>query len=157
MKSLDDIQLQDLESFGLQELRDYWAGYYGIQVPATMSRELLHLSIGYKLQEVMFGGLSRRTQLQLSSTRFDAESRNVTKTSLPRPTHKSGTKLIREWRGKVHEVLVLDDGQFACGGKTYRSLTTIAKQITGTHQSGPRFFGIKVVEVTEGAGRDSRG
>lgn len=56
---------------------------------------------------------------------------------------KPGTKLVREWQGKVHEVLALEDGQFAYGGKTYPSLTVIAREITGTHQSGPRFFGLK--------------
>lgn len=139
--SLGDVKLEDLDSFGLQELRESWAGFYDIQVPATMSPELLRLSIGYKLQEAIFGGLNRRTLLQLSSTKFDAGKRTLAEASLPRPTPKSGTKLIREWHGKVHEVMVLDDGQFACDGKTYRSLTTIAKQITGTHQSDPRFFG----------------
>ena len=59
------------------------------------------------------------------------------------PAPRSGTKLIREWQGMVHEVLALEDGQFAYGGKTYRSLTMIARQITGTNQSGPRFFGLK--------------
>jgi hypothetical protein len=157
MIGLGEIQLQNLEGTELQELRKIWAGYYDNRAPGTMSRELLCLSIGYKVQEVMFGGLSRRTQLQLSATKFDSDTRKLTKASRPGSTPKSGTKLIREWRGKVHEVLALDDGQFACGGKTYRSLTTIAKQITGIHQSGPRFFGLKVTEVTEGAGTSSRG
>ena len=64
------------------------------------------------------------------------------------PPPKSGTKLIREWRGKVHEVLTLEDGQFAYSGKTYRSLTTIARHITDTHQSGPKFFGLKDARIS---------
>ena len=59
------------------------------------------------------------------------------------PLPKSGTKFIREWQGTVHEVLTLEDGRFAYRGKTYTSLTLIAKLITGTHQSGPRFFGLR--------------
>lgn len=157
MISLGGVRLEDLDSFGLPELRGAWAQYYDSRPPATMSRELLRLSTGYKVQEVMFSGLSRRTQQQLSSTKFDSETRNLSQAFVPRSTPKSGTKLIREWRGKVHEVFVLEDGQFACGGKTYRSLTTIAKQITGTHQSGPRFFGVKVTGEVQGAGKDSRG
>ena len=156
MMSLGDIQLQNLEGTVLLELRKIWEMYYNRQFPATMSRELLCISIGYKVQEVMFGGLNRRTQLQLSATKFDSETRYLTKASSPRSAPKSGTKLIREWRGRVHEVLVLDDGQFACGGKTYRSLTKIAKQITGVHQSGPKFFGVKVTRESEGVGRGSR-
>ena len=59
------------------------------------------------------------------------------------PVPKSGTKFIREWQGTVHEVLTLENGQFAYRGKTHKSLTLIAKLITGTHQSGPRFFGLR--------------
>jgi hypothetical protein len=54
---------------------------------------------------------------------------------------KSGAKLVREWRGHAHTVLVLDDG-FEYEGRRYRSLTMIAARITGVHRSGPRFFGV---------------
>ena len=55
---------------------------------------------------------------------------------------KSGTRLMREWRGQRYDVLILDNG-FEFKGRTYQSLTAIAKEITGTHWSGPRFFGLK--------------
>ena len=54
---------------------------------------------------------------------------------------KPGAKLVREWHGKIHTVLVLDEG-FEWRGKRWRSLTTIAKAISGAHWSGPRFFGL---------------
>ena len=157
MMSLIDIQLQDLEGLVLQDLRHAWSRFYGTPAPQSMSRELLRLSIGYKLQEEAFGGLNRRTLLQLSATKFNTETRSLASTSPPRPVPKSGTKLIREWQGKVHEVVALDDGRFAYGGSSYRSLTVIARQITGIHQSGPRFFGIKATASTEVAGRNSLG
>ena len=108
-----------------------------------MSRELLRMAVGYKIQEEVSGGLSRRALLQLSTMKMVSGTRRLSDISNLVPAPRSGTKLIREWQGKVHEVLTLEDGQFAYGGKTFRSLTMIARQITGTHQSGPRFFGLK--------------
>ena len=137
------VKLKGLEDLGLADLRSTWAEYYGTSPPASMSKELLRLAIGYKMQEEVSGGLSRRTLLQLSSLASAPAGKRHTEGSSQRPVPKAGTKLIREWQGKVHEVLALEDGQFACGGKTYPSLTVIARQITGTHQSGPRFFGLK--------------
>jgi hypothetical protein len=59
-----------------------------------------------------------------------------------RPQLSSGTRLIREWRGRRHEVVVLDDG-FCWQGTHYRSLSAVARTITGTAWSGPLFFGLK--------------
>jgi hypothetical protein len=60
----------------------------------------------------------------------------------PRPELKPGTRLIREWQGRTHDVLVLDDG-FSWQGTHHRSLSAIARKITGTAWSGPLFFGLK--------------
>ena len=59
----------------------------------------------------------------------------------PNPVLKTGTTLVREWRGHAHTVLVRDNG-FEYDGQHYRSLTVIAEKITGVHWSGPRFFGL---------------
>ena len=136
-----------LEILDLGELRQSWVRYYKTAAPASMSRELLMRAIAYRMQEAELGGLNRRTSLKLSSFSLDSESKNweSSKTSTPPP--KSGTKFFREWQGKVHEVLTLEDGQFAYEGNTYRSLTMIARHITKTHQSGPRFFGLKDKEI----------
>jgi len=55
---------------------------------------------------------------------------------------KAGTRFIREWQGETHEVQSVEDGRFVYRGEIFRSLSVIAREITGTHQSGPRFFGI---------------
>ena len=136
--------LCELEDLDLHELREKWQHYYGTNLSESMSRGLLQRAVGYKIQEEMFGGLSRRTLLQLSTLKSASGTKSLLNVRSGAPAPKSGTKFIREWQGKVHEVLALKDGQFAYGGKTYRSLTTVARQITGTHQSGPRFFGIQV-------------
>ena len=144
--------LAKLEHLDLAELRVEWQQRYGKAVPPSMSRKLLRLAVGYKMQEKVFGGLSRRTLLQLSALKSTSGARGRSDIKGAAPAPKSGTKLIREWRGKVHEVLALEDGQFAYGGKTYRSLTTVVRQITGTHQSGPRFFGLKFNAGSETVG-----
>ena len=137
------VKLRELEDLDLPDLRAIWQQYYSTAAAASMSRQLLRLAVGYKMQEEVSGGLSRRALLQFSTLKtVSGTTRFVDSSNLVRAT-RSGTKLIREWQGKVHEVLALEDGQFAYGGKTYRSLTVIARQITGTHQSGPRFFGLK--------------
>ena len=151
------VKLRELENLDLLDLREEWQHYFGPEAPASMSRELLRLAVGYKMQEEMSGGLSRRTLLQLSTMKTVSGTRSLTGVSGLVPAPRSGTKLIREWQGKVHEVLALEDGQFAYGDKTYRSLTMIDRQITGTHQSGPRFFGLKSTARVEVAGSGAIG
>lgn len=137
---------EDLTDLSPAELHDMWRQYYATEAPATMSRELLQRAIGYRMQEEVFGGVSRRTMLRLKAMGPDLNTGRglVAKAT---PALKPGTKLIREWQGKVLEVLALEDGQFAYAGKSYRSLTVIAREITGTHWSGPRFFGLKKARV----------
>ena len=154
---LINSELQDLARLNLPELRQSWTHHYDAEVPATMSQELLRLSVGYKLQEAKFGGLDRKTLLRLSAMKFGSETTDKLKSAVSRPAPKSGTKFIREWRGKVHEVSVLDDGQFAYSDRRYKSLTVIAREITGTHQSGPKFFGIKAPGETKAVGSNALG
>lgn len=122
--------------------------YYRSAAPSAMSPELLQRAIGYKIQEKALGGLNRRAQLRLSSLKSALVRGKAFAGECTSPALKSGTKLLREWQGKVHEVLALDDGRFAYAGKTYPSLTTIARQVTGAHQSGPKFFGLKMSQVS---------
>jgi Protein of unknown function (DUF2924) len=124
-------------------LRKHWRHHYGSDAPDTMSRELLLRAVGYKIQERELGGLNRRVELRLAALQSNSGGSKGNALLRTATALKSGTKLLREWQGKVHEVLALDDGRFAHRGKTYQSLTTIAREITGTHQSGPRFFGLK--------------
>jgi hypothetical protein len=98
-------------------------------------------AVAYRMQEVALGGLrpERQRQLQQIAQQFKeiGEVRRRARLEL-----KSGTRLVREWRGRTHEVLVLDDG-FSWQGTRYRSLSAIAREITGTRWSGPLFFGLK--------------
>lgn len=135
-------QLAALDQLGLPDLRALWQQHQGTTAP-VMSKELMRLAIGYRMQEEVQGGLSRRAQLQLGSLSRSCGKRHGPERSNPTPLPKAGTRFLREWQGKVHEVLALEDGRFAYHGQTYRSLSVIAREITGVPWSGPRFFGLK--------------
>jgi hypothetical protein len=93
------------------------------------------------MQEVALGGLRPQRQRQL---RQFAQQLNESPEGRirPRPELKPGTRLVREWQGRTYEVLVLDDG-LSWQGTSYRSLSALARKITGTAWSGPLFFGLK--------------
>lgn len=138
-------RLESLGGMSLAVLREEWRGHSGCDAPSSISRELLQWAIGFRMQEEVFGGLNRQTLYRLKALQSDIRTgkTRARKTMRRSPALKPGTKLIRGWQGKVHEVLALEDGQFAWAGKTCRSLTVIARHITGAHWSGPRFFGLK--------------
>ena len=111
-----------------------------MQPPKSVSRELLLRGITYKIQERAFGGLSKSILRKLSGTEPEACSPEDRRAA-PRTVIKPGTRLVREWNGETHTVLVLADG-VEWRGERFRSLSIVAREITGTHWSGPRFFGL---------------
>jgi hypothetical protein len=123
----------------LDELRHDWRRLYHRE-PPRISRDLLIRGIGYRLQESQHGGIgkSTRRKLQTLAKMFRTEGRVA---SDPGLSLKPGARLVREWHARTHTVTVTEEG-FEYSGTTYPSLTKIAKQITGTHWSGPRFFGL---------------
>lgn len=133
-------EIATLGTMTYADLRAAWRHLYRAHPPKKLSRDLLELGIAWKLQVRALGGLSATTK-----RRLDALARTMaTKSDLPRPRAVSlrpGARLIREWDGKTHEVLVVEAG-FQWRGRTWRSLSHIAREITGTRWSGPRFFGI---------------
>ena len=133
--------LAGLTGMDLKSLRDEWKRLSDDEAPPAMSKELLRLAIAYRRQEQEFGGLSRRTSIRLKALR-NGRRGSVYLTGAASPL-KPGTKLLREWQGKAHEVLALEDGRFAYAGKVWRSLSEIAREITGVRWSGPRFFGTR--------------
>jgi len=152
-----ETALTALSNMNSADLRNEWERLYRSHPPKKLSRELLKLGIAWKQQERAFGGLSTATKRQLAElARTMAAKADLTK---PRAvTFRPGTRLIREWNGVTHEVLVVENG-FVWQDKTWRSLSVIARKMTGTHWSGPRFFGLtgtktKSVAVADAAGRD---
>jgi hypothetical protein len=132
-------RLAALPNLSLGDLRLEWRRQYRAE-PPRLSRDITMRAIAYRLQEVAHGGLSRTTQRRLTAlaNEFETAGRIV---SPPGPRIKTGARLIREWHGRTHTVCVTDEG-FEFEGKTYRSLTKIAHDITGAQWSGPRFFGL---------------
>jgi hypothetical protein len=136
-----------LSGLTAQQLRDEWRRIYRGQ-PPRLSRDLLIRSIAYRMQELAHGGLSKATQRTLATMTKELEV-NGNVTIAPDLRVRSGARLVREWRGRIHTVVVTDNG-FEYAGKTYSSLTSIAHEITSAHWSGPRFFGLNRKQDTGG-------
>ena len=130
-------RLEELTNF---ELRSEWRRLHHMQPPKSLSRDLLLRGITYQLQERALGGLSKSILRKLTGTGPEASSAECRKTA-PRTVIKPGTRLIREWNGDTHIVLVHADG-VEWRGTRYRSLSVVAREITGAHWSGPGFFGL---------------
>jgi hypothetical protein len=106
--------------------------------PAAFGKDMLARGVAYHLQQQVHGGLRAEAVRQLAEARKHVE-RGVAPN--PRAQLRPGTQLARDWRGRTHHVLVLEDG-YLFKEKHYRSLSVIARTITGTRWSGPRFFGL---------------
>ena len=134
----DITSLSDLDT---PSLRQWWADLFDIEATSRISRDLLIRAIAWRLQEEVCGGLRNSARRQLA--RHAQEFRSSGSISISSSADlKPGTKLIREWQGRVHEVVIVEDG-YVWSGKRYRSLSQIARIITGTRWSGPRFFGTR--------------
>jgi Protein of unknown function (DUF2924) len=144
-------ELARLSAATIFELRGEWWRLHRAPPPMRLSRDLLMRGITYKLQERRLGGLSKSILRKLEGLNLDSETNSAHKP--PPISLKAGTRLVREWRGVTHTVLVQAQG-FEWMGRHYRSLTIIAQKITGAHWSGPRFFGLRKggrsAESTEG-------
>jgi hypothetical protein len=111
------------------ELQTEWERVYKRPAP-NLSADLLRMGIAYRLQEKANGGLSRASVAELNET------------SVGRPAIKRGTRLVRSWNGRTISVQVEEDG-FVFEDRHYPSLSSIAREVTGSHWSGPRFFGLR--------------
>ena len=142
-----DADLDALRELSREELKRRWTRLYGSACPAHVSRILLLRALAYGIQEQALGGLDRATLRRLARAAEELAAGRPPGGSAPRI--KPGTRLLREWQGVVHEVIVLERGvQYR--GETWPSLSAVAREITGTRWSGPRFFGLK--EAQNGRG-----
>jgi hypothetical protein len=142
-------ELDRIRSLDLEGLRGEWRRLY-LSVPPKISRDLLVLALGYRLQEIKHGGLGKSTRRRLK-TMAKALRKTGRVGTMPSLSLKPGARLVREWRGRTHTVTVADDG-FEYAGTSYPSLTKIAKKITGAHWSGPRFFGLPAASKKDPSG-----
>ena len=132
-------QIAELVDRSTQDLRVAWRELNPSGPPQGLSRDLLIRALAHRLQEQTHGGTSRaqRRRLQTLAREFEKGCGS----SDPGMVLRTGTTLVRQWRGYTHTILVGEDG-FEYEGRHYRSLTVIAERITGAHWSGPRFFGL---------------
>ena len=133
--------LAALETQEAGSLRTTWQRLYRTSPPDRLSRDLLARAIAHRLQEVALGGLRPAAKRKLVAWSSSLAAGQGQQTPTVAVRLKSGATLIRTWRGTTHTVQVCDDG-FEHQGTRYASLSHIAQVITGTHWSGPRFFGL---------------
>jgi len=134
-------KLAGLTELDTASLRREWRRLYRSRPPRHIRRDLLMLAIAWKLQERVYGGLTAAQKRKLAGIAEELR-KNGDLSGSPAIRVKPGMRLVREWRGETHTVLVLEDG-FEWNGERRRSLSTIAREITGTRWSGPLFFGLK--------------
>ncbi len=134
------IQIAQLPDLPMENLWGLWDEFFDRR-PGHHHRTYLESRIAYKLQELAFGGLSATIRRRLEKIGETGEVPNQKRRS--ESTIAPGTMLVREFNGIDHRVTVLDDGCFEYQGNRYKSLTAVARAITGTNYSGPVFFGLK--------------
>jgi hypothetical protein len=139
-------EIENLAEMGVEALRAAWKTRFRTVAPPIRSTDTLRRLFAWRIQAQAFGDLDPETAKLL----FNASNLlRRGKSPVPHSGHslRAGAVLVREWRGIMHRVLVLDTG-FEHVGKRYRTLTEVAYAITGTRWSGPRFFGL--VQKQEG-------
>jgi len=134
-------EIAGLSKAGITHLRQRWKTLYGKQPSGALGRSFLMRAIAYRLQEKAFGGLKPATRRLLARVAEEAAAGNSPKRP-PARKAETGTILVREWQGHAHRVTVLGDG-VSFNDKLYRSLSEVAREITGSRWSGPRFFGLR--------------
>jgi len=138
-------QIAELPTLPQDRLKELWREYFGVEPPAYR-RGFLVRGLAHRIQELTYGGLSPAHQARLDAMIADEEApKNGRKRSKPAPNGERlllGTRLVREWKGVAHEATVVEGG-FEYQGRRYRSLSAVARAITGTRWNGPLFFGLR--------------
>ena len=135
-------QLAALPEKSTTDLKQLWRDLYDRE-PPPYNKPFLVKRLAYRIQELAYGGLSARAEAKLRELIAEEEARlngKLPKRSRDRPI--AGTRLIREWKGVEHAVTVLADG-YEYQGRPYKSLSAIARAITGTRWNGPAFFALR--------------
>jgi hypothetical protein len=136
-----DRQIAELEGMDLEALRALWRKLYRKPAPRFFRRELLVRGLANQIQVKAYGGLAPKSRRKLLRIAAEHEAgAGFTTADAPRRV-RPGTRLVRAWKGVTHSVNVLDDG-FEWNGTKYRSLSAIARAISGTSWNGHNFFGL---------------
>ncbi|MGE3336139.1 MAG: DUF2924 domain-containing protein [Rhodospirillaceae bacterium] len=134
-------QIAELHSLDHGRLKGLWREYYGTEPPGYR-RGFLIKALAFRIQELTYGGLPPEVREELDA-RIDGEApKGKRRNGVSNDRPVAGTRLIREWQGIEHHVTVRTDG-FEYAGRKYKSLSAIARAITGTRWNGPLFFGLR--------------
>jgi hypothetical protein len=133
-------EISEILTLDARALRQKWAKLYSAEPSPLIDDSLIIRVITYRLQERACGGLKPAAHRVLDRILEDSSGAGIE--NLPKPRTGAGTVLIREWGGSHHRVIVLDH-DVVYRGRRYKSLSEVARVITGTRWSGPRFFGLK--------------
>lgn len=125
-------EVAGLEAMGLEGLRAVWKARYG-PPPKLRAPRLLRLNLAWRIQAEAFGGLDAETKRRLRRGGAGASAADRL---------QPGVRLTREWKGVPHEVVV-EEGGFRYDGRSWKSLSEIARHISGSRWNGPRFFGLR--------------
>ncbi len=142
-RRLQDLkaELARIEALGEAGLKEAWATVHGGPAPTALPDRLLRLALAHHLQASALGGLAPALERRLARI-ADAADRSDTARPVPMKI-KPGATLLRDWGGRTWRVEVIADGSFTWDGRRWRSLSAIAREITGTSRNGPAFFGLR--------------
>ena len=157
--SHDDLEarLARLEALDREDLAQAWTKAFGKPAPHKASRELLIKAVAHHVQCRLYGDLKPASRkLLFRIARAVGTGSEVRLACAPTPAIKPGTRLIRAYRGEMHEVVIAADGRFEWRGQRYRSLSHVAREITGCRRNGPAFFGLRQKKVAERSSVDDR-
>jgi hypothetical protein len=131
-------QIMDLQNKKTSELKILWDKMFEYP-PEISSREYMISKLAYRIQELAYGGIDEITKQKIHDAAKKIKSPKNTQPGKFNPM--VGTKIVKEYKGKQLEVLVVNDG-FSYAGEIYKSLSAIATKITGTKWNGLKFFGV---------------
>ena len=141
-------RLTALKAMSVNELKTEWQAMFDAPAPNN-SRTFLESRLAYRIQELTYGGPDRDTRRMLDLLADEVEGHARRKHQIADPRNPvAGTKLLREWDGVEHTVTVLKDG-FDWQGRKFKSLSAVAREITGTRWNGYRFFGLRELKREE--------
>lgn len=146
------LEIDDIVAMGRLELLTHWPEHFEVQAPPRASPEFLRMALAWRVQTERSGASTSRMDRQLRRIGESIAEGRTPRALDDRPKARGGAILVRTWREKSYTVTVSDKG-YVLEGVTYRSLSEVARKITGTRWNGPQFFGLrsaKGIKTAEG-------
>ena len=140
-KEILERKLSQLEDLTWEEQKEMFFELFGFDCGLSNGKNIKKRLFN-KLQEIYLGGVSESDQLILRRIAENDDRANLRQVGKNR-NMTQGTRLVKEWKGKIYTVTITVDGRYEYDGQIYRSLSAIADKITGTHWNGKKFFGVK--------------